>query len=32
MSDDNNIKYVNFQYIILVPPYILIKIRHWPQL
>ena len=28
MSDDSNIKYVNFKYIILAPPDILVKIRH----
>jgi len=25
---DNNVKYINFKYIILAPPSILIKIRH----
>jgi len=26
---DKNVKYINFKYNILVPPEILVKIRHW---
>jgi len=26
---NSNIKYINFKYIILAPPEILVKIRHW---